>query len=91
VLRDLSLVDLLRDVPRPGAKRVGDLRPDRGIRAASERPEDGGSAAANADGDRVEISGRGHRLQVEAQVRAAVVSDLRRLAGELPAAVDGMA
>lgn len=86
---DLSLVDLLRDAPRPGVRKIGGPGAEREPRSAPLRSADGGSAAANQDGDRVEISGQGHRLQVEARVREAVVSELRMLAGEPPAPASG--
>ena len=79
-LHQASPVSLLRPAvkalvtpppPPPGtqvSEVVGDPKPERGPRTGSEHPENGGSAAANADGDRVEISDRGHRLQVEGEV-----------------------
>ena len=89
MMLDLSLVDLRRYVPRPGARKVGGPNPERVDRTPSVRSGAGGLTAANADGDRVEISGQGHRLQVEARIREAVVSELRTLASEARASADG--
>ena len=86
---DLSIVDLLRELPRPGVRKVSGPSPEGWDRSAPVRADDGGSTTGNADGDWVEISPQGHRLQVEARIREAVVSELRTLAGGPTAAADG--
>jgi len=88
---DLSLVDLLRELPRPGTRKVSGPSPEGRDRSAPVRAEGGVSAAGNADGDRVEISAQGHRLQVEARIREAVLSELRTLASEHTATAGGTA
>ena len=86
---DLSLVDLLRELPRPGIRKPSGPSPEGRDRSAPVRADDGGSTTGNADGDRVEISAQGHRLQVEARIREAVVSELRTRAGEHTATTGG--
>lgn len=73
-------VEWLQAFPRRGGAAGGPAPVGAGTPVPVCEPAHDPGQASGSDGDIVEISAQGRRLQVEARVRSAVLAELRRFA-----------